>query len=265
MLHRGLSRITDTESFDIVGDVSAIEAGAPVAGIFNNSKLKLEAATDNSVDATLAHYQFLGFAFNKYCKPASTKFKQVEVKAVADGGKASIEAPADLFDSTTSNILVFQNTAAGKTAIGTKVDSISNVAGATDYFLDASNHKVVVDASLAGVNILVQYSVALSEYAAKLDNQFGPTIFTPLTNQVNVITAAQTVAISSNFVNASGYIAAGVYGKAPTCYLSADEDGKFKITVGGAGSGLTALKNLLFLGFEGDYAVFKLTQNSNLA
>lgn len=262
MLQRGLSRITETEVFDLAGNVTSIEAGAPVAGIFNNSKLKLEAAATADVDNTLEHWQFLGFAFNKYCSPSNAKFHNFEVKAVADGDKASIEVPADLFDSTTTNLQFWENTGNGKTAISTKVSTKPEIAGATNYYLDSANNKVFFDASLADLVITVQYSTVLSAYAAKLSNQFGPDIFTSIENSVTVITEAQVIAIDSKFVNAAGYIAAGVYNKTPACYLTKAANNEFVITVGGSTG--NALKNLLFLGFKGDSALFKLTPNSNL-
>jgi hypothetical protein len=269
MLQRGLSRITNSESFDLVGNVTSIEAGAPVAGIFNNAKMKLEAAVDNSVDTTLAHWQFLGFAFNKYCKPSDTKWQNLEIVAgkitVSDTDYAAIAVDANVFDSTTTNITLYSVGANGaKTAISTAVNAITGVDAATKYFLDATNKQIVLDASLENATIVVQYTVALNSYAAELNNQFGPNIFTALESKINVITEAQVVAIDSKFVNAAGYIATGVYNKAPACYLTANATtGAFEITIGGSTG--TALKNLLFLGFEGNSALFKLTPNSNLA
>lgn len=262
MLQRGLSRITETEAFDLAGSVTSIEAGAPVAGIFNNAKLKLEAAVNNSVDTTLAHWQFLGFAFNKYCKPSNTKFHNLSVKAEAEDTYSVIVVPADAFDSTTTNLALYSNSSTGKTAISTAVDSKAGVDAATKYFLDENSNKIYLDGSLAGLEITVQYNTVLDEYAAQLQNQFGPNIFTSLENKVSVVTEAQTIAIDSKFVDAAGYIASGVYNKAPSCFLNVDANGNFIITVGGSAG--TALKNLLFLGFEGDSAVFKLTPNSNL-
>lgn len=262
MLQRGLSRITESETYDLVGNVTSVEAGAPVAGIFNNAKLKLEAAVNNSVNTTLENWQFLGFAFNKYCKPSDTKFHNLTVKAEAEDTYSVIVVPADAFDSTTTGLTLYSNAADGKTAISTAVTDKASVDAATKYFLDANSNKIYLYGDLAGLDITVQYHTALNAYAAQLQNQFGPNIFTSLEQKVTVITSAQTIAIDSKFVNASGYVASGVYNKDPSCYLNVDSDGNFIITVGGS-SGVQ-LKNLLFLGFEGDAAVFKLTPNSNL-
>lgn len=264
MLQRGLSRITESESFPSVGNVTSIEAGRPIAGIMNNSKLRLEVTSNlTGVDATLANWQFLGFAFNKYGNPANTKFKNVITKASSEDSYAVIDVPAAFFDSTTTSKFIYANMPKGKVILDTSVTSKSDINGDNDYFPDPTAGKIYVLAAYAGYEFDVQFTVVLDAYAAALDNQFGSNIYLDNVGEVNVITEAQTVAINSGFVNAAGYISSGVYGKAPKCYLNTDDKGNFVISIGESTG--TELKNLLFLGFNGDSAVFKLVPNSNLS
>lgn len=258
MLQRGLSRITESMSFDSVGNVQSVEAGAPVAGIFNNSKMKFEVSTNNSVNTSLAAWTFIGFAFNKYGNPSKTGFNNLEnLPVVADGAFASVSVPASFFDSTSTNKTLFLSGVgiAGQVVVGAAVANTGSLAAQTDYFPDPVNGKIWLIPASAGLNLTVQWSAVLDPYAAELDNQFGQNIYITPLDKINVITDAQVVTFDSNFVNASGFISTGGYGPAPKCYLNVDANGNFIINLGGTG---TELQNLIFLGFEDNNVSFKL-------
>lgn len=257
MLQRGLSRITESESFDTVAGLTHVEAGAPVAAIFNNSKMKLEVSTNNKVNTTLANWKFIGFAFNKYCDPSSDKFHNLELDVLAEDTYGVTVVPANFFDSTTSNKHVYLVAADGSKSALTAVSAKADVDSATEYYPDPVTKQVYVQGASVGLKLFVTYNAVLDPYAAQLENQFGSNIYLSNLEKLNVITKAQTVAIDSKFVNADSYIASGVYNKAPACYLTADATtGEFKITIGGSTG--TALNSLTFKGFEGSYAVFEL-------
>lgn len=267
MLNRGLSQVKTIEAFDFAGNASHIEAGAPIAAIFDNAAAKVVAVSDASKLTTITgNYNFLGFAFNDYMAPSEAKNMQVKATAVSvtasvsSADKEFAAVSLDKLPKFDTLVAIIGHNADGTVApIATKVTALTDLDAAGKYMLDLNANMLYVDKSFVGQELDLSVSKALGAAEAMMENQFGPAMFGPGIDTVSVITEG-TVAIDAKYVMGASYLASGAYGAQPKCYLNKNEAGDLVIDIGNTGG--IQLKNLTFMGWDGNWAVFKLVPNS---